>query len=149
MIFNDGKKYFTLSEANTHIPRLSGAFGRIQVYRDELETLCDQLAESGLEDVESLLAQEVDLPPRLAGLRERVAELVELLNGEVDRIEESGCVVKDLDAGLVDFYSRREGEDILLCWQHGEPEILFWHGVSEGFAGRRPVEGLGPRRRLN
>lgn len=149
MIINDGKKYFTLSEANSHVAQLSGAFARIQVYRDELETLCEHLGESGFEDIEAVLAEEVELPARLEKLRDRLGEVVELLNDEVDRIEATGCVVKDLDAGLVDFYSRREGEDILLCWQYGEPEILFWHSTHEGFAGRRPVEGLGARRRLN
>ena len=47
--------------------------------------------------------------------------------------------MKDLDRGLLDFPARREGEEILLCWHVGEDEIRFWHGVDEGFAGRKPL----------
>ena len=48
-------------------------------------------------------------------------------------------VVKDLDRGLVDFPALREGEEVLLCWQVGEDEVAFWHGLDEGFAGRKAL----------
>jgi len=47
--------------------------------------------------------------------------------------------VKDLDAGLVDFPSTRDDEDVLLCWQLGEDEIGWWHLPDAGFAGRQPL----------
>jgi hypothetical protein len=50
-----------------------------------------------------------------------------------------GVVVKDLDAGLVDFPAERDGRAVFLCWQLGEDEVAFWHGVEEGFAGRKPL----------
>jgi hypothetical protein len=49
-------------------------------------------------------------------------------------------VLKDLDAGLLDFPAVREGEDVLLCWHVGEPAVAYWHGLEEGFAGRKPVD---------
>jgi hypothetical protein len=60
----------------------------------------------------------------------------------VERIQGAGVLVKDLDRGLLDFPARRGGEDILLCWQVGEEEILYWHGLDEGFAGRKPIEDV-------
>ena len=57
----------------------------------------------------------------------------------VAQLEELGVVVKDLDRGLVDFPALRDGEEVLLCWEVGEDEIAFWHGVDEGFAGRKPL----------
>lgn len=57
----------------------------------------------------------------------------------VEAIHELGGLVKDLDRGLVDFPARRGGEDVLLCWQLGEETIEHWHGVEEGFAGRKPL----------
>jgi hypothetical protein len=58
-----------------------------------------------------------------------------------ERLEELGVIVKDADRGLVDFPALREnGEEVLLCWQVGEEEIAFWHGVEEGFAGRKPLD---------
>ena len=54
-------------------------------------------------------------------------------------IHEVGALVKDLDRGLIDFPAQREGEDVLLCWHVGEPEIEYWHGLDEGFSGRKPL----------
>jgi len=56
-----------------------------------------------------------------------------------EALQRLGLLVKDLDAGLVDFPALREGEEVLLCWQVGEDEVANWHGVDEGFAGRKPL----------
>ena len=57
----------------------------------------------------------------------------------IERINRAGAIVKDLDAGLVDFPSLRDGEEVLLCWRVGEDEIGWWHRPEDGFAGRRPL----------
>lgn len=56
---------------------------------------------------------------------------------EIDSI---GVQVKDLDIGLLDFPCEVEGRKILLCWKLGEKSITHWHGVEEGFAGRKPID---------
>jgi hypothetical protein len=53
-----------------------------------------------------------------------------------------GVEVKDLEQGLVDFRARRGGEVVYLCWKLGEPDVLHWHGLHEGFAGRKPLQEL-------
>jgi hypothetical protein len=58
----------------------------------------------------------------------------------VDRLEELGVVLKDLDLGLLDFRSEREGEEVLLCWHVGEDSVTWWHGLEEGYAGRKPID---------
>ena len=57
----------------------------------------------------------------------------------VEQLEGLGVLVKDLDRGLVDFPALRDGEEVLLCWEVGEDEVAFWHGLDEGFAGRKPL----------
>jgi len=57
----------------------------------------------------------------------------------VKELQAIGVLVKDLDRGLVDFPALRGDEEVLLCWQVGEGEIAYWHGVDEGFAGRKPL----------
>ena len=57
--------------------------------------------------------------------------------GIVEEIQERGAIVKDLDAGLLDFPSIRDGVEVLLCWRLGEDEVGWWHGPEDGFAGRR------------
>ncbi len=40
----------------------------------------------------------------------------------------------------MDFPSLREGEEVYLCWKLGEERIGYWHGIEEGFAGRKPLD---------
>ena len=61
------------------------------------------------------------------------------LREAIEALDELGVVVKDLDAGLVDFPSERDGELVLLCWQLGEERVAWWHTLDAGFAGRRPL----------
>jgi hypothetical protein len=58
----------------------------------------------------------------------------------VNAIHELGGVVKDLDTGLVDFPARLAGVVAFLCWRLGEDEIDHWHGIDEGFSGRKPLD---------
>ncbi len=66
--------------------------------------------------------------------------LVEAARACVQRLDELGVVVKDVDAGLLDFPAVRDGEEVELCWHVGEPTVAYWHRVGEGFAGRKPVD---------
>ncbi len=75
-------------------------------------------------------------PSELEGQLEREAEAVAQA---VDELQRLGLLVKDLDRGLVDFPALRNGEEVLLCWQVGEAEVAWWHGLDEGFAGRKPL----------
>jgi hypothetical protein len=71
------------------------------------------------------------------------AELVGLADAAiacVQRLEELGVELKDLDLGLLDFPSEREGEAVLLCWHVGEDSVSFWHGLEDGYAGRKPID---------
>ena len=59
----------------------------------------------------------------------------------ISKIQETGCLVKDIDEGLVDFPSMIEGQEAYLCWKLGERRIEYWHGLEEGFAGRKRIGG--------
>ena len=64
----------------------------------------------------------------------------ENIRDALERIHSTGCVVKDLEVGLLDFPARIEGEDVYLCWKLGEDRIRFYHRQDEGFAGRKPID---------
>ena len=72
---------------------------------------------------------------KTAGRRPPVA-----LKQAIEKVHEFGCVVKDLDIGLIDFPTLFQGEEVYLCWKLGEAGIRFWHGVNEGFRGRKPID---------
>jgi hypothetical protein len=59
------------------------------------------------------------------------------LEREMQKLEDLGCVLKDLNQGLVDFPAVRLGTRVWLCWKLGERSVIFWHGLQDGFAGRQ------------
>ena len=129
-------RYFTAEEANESL--------------EEVRPLTEELVEHRRSLVE-LQERQVALTTRIAGnggnvkpqelqeLQERLDEEVAGIARCVARIHGVGALVKDLDEGLVDFPAQRDGEDVLLCWHLGEDEIGFWHGLEEGFSGRKPL----------
>ncbi len=70
---------------------------------------------------------------------EIVEQLTRRVRGGLDKIVRLGGVPKDLGLGLVDFPHLRDGEEVHLCWKHGETEIRHWHGLDEGYAARKPL----------
>jgi hypothetical protein len=73
----------------------------------------------------------------LAQLDEQIGKSLTGIARCVNAIHELGAVVKDPDEGLVDFPARIDDEDAYLCWKVGEERIEYWHGIDEGFAGRK------------
>jgi hypothetical protein len=83
--------------------------------------------------------------PEYEGFRQKEQELGAAASTYEDRLDELqklGCVLKDLNHGIVDFYGSKEGRLIFLCWRLGESAIGFWHELDAGIAGRRPVAEL-------
>jgi hypothetical protein len=68
------------------------------------------------------------------------AKLARELQVVIDELTAAGVQIKDVETGLVDFPSLRDGELVLLCWRVGEDEIEWWHGLEDGFAGRQRID---------
>jgi hypothetical protein len=83
---------------------------------------------------------------KLAALRLEHNQLAESLKSALNRILETGCVIKDLDLGLLDFPAVIDNQDVYLCWKLGEDRIRYYHRQDEGFSGRKPLDprDLGP-----
>jgi hypothetical protein len=78
-------------------------------------------------------------PTDLAEAEEAVQATARAVSEAIARLDELGVHVKDADTGLLDFPSELRGEPVLLCWRLGEDEVAFWHGLEDGYAGRRPL----------
>lgn len=73
----------------------------------------------------------------------RVPAGAEHAEAALAELEESGVILRQLPAGLVDFPSLGDDGDVrLLCWRVGEPDIAWWHRPEDGFAGRRPLSDI-------
>jgi hypothetical protein len=80
-------------------------------------------------------------PSRVQEVQDAVEEVANEIGLLVADLEAAGVQVKDLDRGLVDFPARHpeSGDLVLLCWHLGEDRVAYWHGLEEGFAGRKPL----------
>jgi hypothetical protein len=83
---------------------------------------------------------------RLAQKRMEHQSLSEVMKSNLERILSTGCVIKDLDVGLLDFPSIINNEEVYLCWKLGEDRIRYYHRQDEGYSGRKPLDprDLGP-----
>jgi hypothetical protein len=109
--------------------------------RKEIEKLAG--LESDLSAVSSRIAMMggVIVPyEKLAAVRLQHDQLAETFNSALTQIIETGCVIKDLDVGLLDFPAIIDNQDVYLCWKLGEDRIRFYHRQDEGFAGRKPLD---------
>ena len=128
-------KRFALDEANAIVPRLQILMERLQRGALRLHEQMAELADETGVEVGNVTAEDL-----IRG-RPAARALVEELEGIVHEIEESGAHLKDVQLGLVDFPTERDGELVYLCWQFGEPEVAFWHRIEDGFSGRQPLPG--------
>jgi hypothetical protein len=121
-------RYFTVEEANAILPQLSDLLDQIQQARREI------------------MVARPDLWPVLKrsignGGSKKAGELLPVfvrLQAATAAVEALGVHLKDLDQGLVDFLHRRpDGREVYLCWHMGEKEVLYWHELHVGYAGRQ------------
>jgi hypothetical protein len=130
-------RFFTLDEANRLLPALRPLLARLVAQRQELRQHAQLL-----ERFRARASREGGVTPGgdLARAREAVGRLQASIQETAEQVQALGCQIKDLDVGLVDFPALRAGEPVLLCWRLGEDRIRFWHGLEEGFAGRKPMD---------
>jgi len=132
------ERTFTLEEAQTLLPILESLLRNalsgkklIEDIESELQALGHRIFLNG-----GTLVNIVHFARRKAE-REKALQRVKYSVAEIDA---TGVQVKDLDIGLLDFPCIVDGETILLCWKLGEKKITHWHGTTEGFAGRKPID---------
>lgn len=138
-------KLFTLLEAEELIPSLERWLPQaIDAKKQAVEADGELQKIAGR--IQFLGGMELD-PTHVSRFKRDKQHAVKKLQDAMEQIEDSGCVVKDLDVGLVDFPAMLGEEQVYLCWKLGEPRIEYWHRVEEGFAGRKPIDNeFGPSR---
>jgi hypothetical protein len=138
------EKHFDRREAEELLPTIAPWLEEARGEKQKVDALQRELAQAA----SRIMVLGGTSPPFASLLRQKTEhdQAAARLAGIVNRIQETGCLVKDLDLGLVDFPSLLEGEEVYLCWKLGEEHIAFWHGIEEGFAGRKPLDepGAGP-----
>jgi hypothetical protein len=122
------ERYYTVEEANALTGHLREALARIREARDLIVGSAEKIREGAAAD---------------GGGPEGTAtwEATRTLRRELEDLSARGIVLRDVDSGLFDFPTRREGRLVYLCWRPDEEErVAFWHEVNAGFPGRKPLE---------
>ncbi len=122
-------RYFTVEEANALLPEISALMEALQERRANVIEGRQHMAE-----LFSRRRSDVGGPVASALVQDFMA-----IEDLARRIRSYGCLIKDLNTGLVDFLSKRDEREIYLCWRFGEPRVAFYHELHNGFAGRRPL----------
>jgi hypothetical protein len=115
-------KYFTPKEANKTLPLVKQIVRDILINALKIKFFVESMGKAAEENPE-------------------VLSLAEEINGYMKELEEIGCSYKDwsFELGLVDFPSIIDGKEVLLCWRSDEESVKYYHGLLEGFAGRKPI----------
>lgn len=125
-------RYFSQKEAEALIPELEKIYSEIA-----------KLAAKAMEKAQKVKILE-DNPAKTADCaieRSQLQFLSNHVNTWLQKIVDLGGMPKGVDPALVDFPHRLEGKEVYLCWRLGEKRITHFHGLDEGFAGRRPLPG--------
>jgi len=130
-------KIFTLQEAEQLVPTVKEWLERAIESKRQVETIDDELR--GVSERINLMGGSEINPAAILKQRRTKDAALRTLREVVGQIEASGCLVKDLDIGLVDFPALLGNEEVYLCWKLGEDSIDHWHRIEEGFPGRKPI----------
>ncbi len=123
-------RYFTLAEAEALLPELEKIYAAVAELAARAEAKAERIRalEGPRGDATQLAIERSQFQFLANSVHERLQEVVDL-----------GAVPKGLAPALVDFPSRLGGREVYLCWKLGEERIGFYHGIEEGFAGRKPL----------
>jgi len=129
---------FTVEEANKLLPELRSRMQRLTGAKRDFEELQDRIHVLTL----AIAGASKDNPDaqELGSLQGQRTRLAEVISKEIAAIHRHGCVVKDLDKGLIDFYALAGDRLVFLCWKLGEKEVAHWHPLDGGFEQRQSLQ---------
>ena len=125
-------RLFTPREVDALIPKIEEAFQHMEACRKRAYELAATRPAAALRPSAAEIAES-------ARIRSQVQFLLQAVQQDIDLVGQWGGIVKDVEAGLVDFLGLVEGEEVWLCWKRGEPRVQFWHALDAGYSGCRPL----------
>jgi len=131
-------RYFTLEQAQGLLPEVRRLLESAVESRAALARAEEEI-EACTSRVQMMGGVRLD-PEKMIELSQKRESSARALREAIGSVHELGVQIKDLDIGLVDFPTLYRGREVLLCWRLGEPGIGHWHGLEEGYRGRKPID---------
>ena len=129
------KKYFTAESAQKQLPKIRKSLLKLQSLRKTVDAISSVKIDQRAMELE-------EFAETSAKLNKEYHKISYEFYLELERLEKTGCILKELDLGLVDFYFKFEGRDVFLCWKLGEGKITAWHEIDSGYGGRQTIIDL-------
>jgi hypothetical protein len=131
-------RFFSLELAQSLLPEVEDRLRQAMQAREGLEQAETEIRrQAGKAQVMGGVLLD---PVRMAEVGRQRSGAALALRESMEGITDLGVQVKDLDTGLVDFPTLYRGAEVLLCWRLGEKGISHWHGLEEGFRGRKRID---------
>ncbi len=131
------RKYFSVAEANKALPLVRAIVEDIVRQSrvvDNLQQRVERVLRERRRPAEDMYSEE------LAQTQNELESEEEKLLSYIGELKNLGVELKSDETGLCDFRSVKDGREVYLCWRLGEPELMFWHELDAGFAGRRRLD---------
>ena len=131
-------RFFTLLDAERILPQVERLLRMLIELKNEYET-----ADAELNRINQRIALTggMSLPrDQVQQIRARKDASASRVKAAAEKIQETGCQLKDIETGLVDFPTVYRGKEVYLCWKLGESSIGFWHHIEDGYRGRQPID---------
>ena len=135
-------RFFSLEEANSEVPKIRKGLEKITALNVKVKDLSKDVQE-----LVNIWGEDIFNRANIDHLFytekiERRADYIAQAQEIVEVLQSSGCMIRDMELGLVDFFHKRGDEVLFLCWRYGEAKIGHWHPVNSGYTSRRPIEEL-------
>lgn len=131
-------RFFNIEEAEQLLPEVQRILRGLMGYKSEYDEAADGL---------SMIAQRITIMGGIIPshdsvllLRNRRYAAARATRAAVDQLRHTGCHLKDLESGRVDFPTLYRGQEVYLCWKLGEPGIAFWHHENDGNPDRLAID---------
>ena len=154
--------FYTLDRANARLRDVRPILEDLRARRGELVGLRDRLHAASLRDrlhaaslaevpngssgslVDDALTDAAGAGGLESGrvLAARIQAVIDQMQAAVERLDAWDVTLRDIETGLVDFPALVSGRQVWLCWRLGEGDVAWWHELSAGVAGRRPLTEL-------
>ena len=130
-------RYFSIDEANHLIPQLREELSELRRMQHQARRKYEEMRD--IREVGYRSDGNLIMLSDYQETKKLFDGIVADANRVLTAINQRGCRVTDVEAGLIDFPAQVDGAQVYLCWRKDEEEVGYYHGLDEGYAGRRPL----------
>lgn len=128
-------RYFSLAQARALLPQVRPILQELQALKRQL----DEQRRAAAQLYWKVRSNGHGLEQQARAVQAATSELMQRIRAGAARLEALEVELKDLDLGLVDFRTVRQGREVYLCYRVDEDDIRYWHELDAGYAGRQPL----------